>query len=675
MAVRRPWLTVPSLSTVPRDGKFGMVELRGSNGIQRRADLYPVLVGMTAKLSRGGETTLTLTVSDPSRTLLTSGRLDAILDPNGSGRMASADLRAAGVWWRVTAIGRSDTLVTIECEDRSIADMREYDRPLVIARRKVSRAGFIRRLITEVRDHPITYFIPELGVSQPIARGETAADRSVSKISKASAGSRGAGGFGSKADDVRIKGRKATARQLKVLDEALTEAQRLDGSRRFLIATNMCLTQESVCGESVGKTGNDDVGAFQQGRNWISEANVRDVAKATRAFAIGSEANVGGTGAVKGWKQRHGSLHATAGSLDAMITAVQISVGGYSAWERESTRNVDIWLARNDGGAPRSTASTTTTSSRREEYQYRRGEAGGAREDSWLCGQRLADEVQWSLFAVCNTVWYASDRELAAARPVADFERTDDAVLDITWDQDTRAPVDDAQVKVTWDADPWALVPGMPVVLSGEGSADGRYLIDDTSIDFLAHASDLTLVRPGRQKREPAATVVTTTSTSSVLVSADGKLPSGRASTGAQAVYDFGLKVSGKYPYAWAGGHASAGSPSRGTNRRDGGPVVLGYDCSGGVAAALVAAGWGYKRGDSVPDSGTMARTWGRPGRGKYVTLWADPNHVFLEFHGLGRYRRLDTQNGRDHRALGGLYMETTAASTAGYTPRHWPGF
>jgi hypothetical protein len=670
MAVRRPWLTLPSLSSVPRDGHFGVVEMRGTNGIQRRADLYPVLVGMSAKLNRGGEASLTLTVADPSRTLLTSGKLDAILNPNGSGRLASGDLRAAGVWWRVTSLGRSDALVTIECEDRSIADMREYDRPLAIARRKITRAQFIRRLIGEVKDHPITYFIPELGITQPIARGETATDRSAARISKASAGSRGASGFGSKADDVRIKGRKASARQLQVLDDALTEAQRLGGSRRFLIATNMCLTQESVCGESTGRTGNDDVGPYQQGRNWISAANARDVAKGTRAFALGSEAKVGGTGAVKGWKQRHGSLHATAGPLDAMITAVQISSGGYGSWEKESARNVDLWLARN--GSDTASAATSTTSSRREEYQYRRGEKGGARENSWVCGQRLADEVQWSLFAVCNTVWYASDRELAAARPVADFERTDDAVLDITWDQDTRGPVDDAQVKITWADDPWALVPGMPAVLSGEGNADGRYLIDDASIDFLAHTTDLSLVRPGRKKREPAAALVTTTTTSRAV---GGTATGGRAATGAQAIYDFGLKVSGKYPYAWGGGHAAAGSPSRGTNRADGGPVVLGYDCSGGTIAALVEAGWGFRRGGPTATSGTLARTWGKPGRGKYVTLWANDGHVFLEFHGLGKHRRLDTQSGRSHRALGGLYMETTAASTAGYVARHWPGF
>jgi hypothetical protein len=667
---RRPWLLIPSLPTVPREGNFGRVELRRTDGVTRAADLYPVLNGMSAKLSRDGESTLTLSLSDPDHELLTAGRLDPILDPRGSERLASVDLRAVGVWWRVTALRRQDAVLTIEAEDRAIAFMRQHDRRIAVSRGSTTRAGFIRRMIEEVKaGGGIRYFIPELGVRQPIAKGETAAERRASATAAKTAGARGADGFGAKGDQVTVKGRRATAKQLRVIHESLTECAAQKCSRRVMIADVMCLTQESVAGADVRKTGNDDVGDFQQGRNWISARNVGDVAKETRAFLLGHEAKVGGTGPVQGWKQRHGSLRNAGGNLDAMIRAVQISIGGYAPWEREATKTVDLWLARNGGDAG---AATTETTSRRQAYMFRRGDPGGERENSWIAGQRLADEVRFSLFAVANTITYASDRELAAARPVAELERTDDAVVSLSWDQDTRAPVDDLTATVAWDDDPWALVPGMSIAVSGEGPADGRYVIDDATIDFLSHSTDLTLVRPGVSKREPAPEIKTTTTTTGGSSGASGSASSG--TTGARALYEWGLKNSGKWPYSWGGGHPSGGTPSRGTNRSDGGPIVTGYDCSGASGAAAIAADWGYKRGQAIPSSGTMARSWGRPGRGKYVTMWANDNHVFFEFHGMGKYRRLDTQSGRSHRSLGGVYMETNMVSTAGYTARHWPG-
>jgi hypothetical protein len=58
------------------------------------------------------------------------------------------------------------------------------------------------------------------------------------------------------------------------------------------------------------------------------------------------------------------------------------------------------------------------------------------------------------------------------------------------------------------------------------------------------------------------------------------------------------------YPYAWGGGHASAGKPSSGGEGVGGtGPNVIGFDCSGSVAAVL-AAGGVISVGSSVGSSG-----------------------------------------------------------------------
>jgi hypothetical protein len=58
------------------------------------------------------------------------------------------------------------------------------------------------------------------------------------------------------------------------------------------------------------------------------------------------------------------------------------------------------------------------------------------------------------------------------------------------------------------------------------------------------------------------------------------------------------------------------------------------------------------------------------------VTVWANAGHVFIEFHGIGRYQRADT-NYLYAGEVRGPHVRTHAAEaayTGAYTPRHWPG-
>ena len=77
-------------------------------------------------------------------------------------------------------------------------------------------------------------------------------------------------------------------------------------------------------------------------------------------------------------------------------------------------------------------------------------------------------------------------------------------------------------------------------------------------------------------------------------------------------------------PYKWGGGHGRF--------------VDTGYDCSGSVSFALYAAGLIGGPSDS---SGLMH--WGEPGKGKWVTIYANPGHVFMEVAGI----RFDTSGAR----------------------------
>jgi peptidoglycan hydrolase-like protein with peptidoglycan-binding domain len=100
-------------------------------------------------------------------------------------------------------------------------------------------------------------------------------------------------------------------------------------------------------------------------------------------------------------------------------------------------------------------------------------------------------------------------------------------------------------------------------------------------------------------------------------------------------------------PYKYGGGHRSFAD--------------TGYDCSGSVSYALHGAGL-----LAAPlDSGEFM-TWGRAGRGRYVTIYANPGHVYMVVDG----RRFDTTGA----TAAGSRWQTAMRSAAGYTVRHPPG-
>jgi hypothetical protein len=105
--------------------------------------------------------------------------------------------------------------------------------------------------------------------------------------------------------------------------------------------------------------------------------------------------------------------------------------------------------------------------------------------------------------------------------------------------------------------------------------------------------------------------------------------------------------VIARSPYVWGGGHGKW--------------IDRGYDCSGSVSFVLAAAG--YLSGPL--DSGHLAQ-WGDAGPGKWVTIYANSGHVFMEVAGI----RFDTVA----RAVTGSRWANGGRSTAGFTVRHPPG-
>ena len=102
-------------------------------------------------------------------------------------------------------------------------------------------------------------------------------------------------------------------------------------------------------------------------------------------------------------------------------------------------------------------------------------------------------------------------------------------------------------------------------------------------------------------------------------------------------------------PYIWGGGHGSWDSP--------------GYDCSGAVSFALHGGGLL----DSPLDS-TGLETWGVPGAGSWITVYANSGHAWAIIAGL----RWDTSGDVSG---SGPRWHTDMASTAGFIARHPSGY
>jgi len=127
-------------------------------------------------------------------------------------------------------------------------------------------------------------------------------------------------------------------------------------------------------------------------------------------------------------------------------------------------------------------------------------------------------------------------------------------------------------------------------------------------------------------------------------------------------IYDAAKAVSRQHrSYLFGGGHGLP-LPDLKTGR-------AALDCSGSVSLVLYKAG---VFGRYAWTSGAIAAGWGRSGRGKWVTVFANSGHVWIKFDSLGKWVRFDTSSwgsGGD-----GPRVRSTERPQSGFVPRHAPG-
>ena len=124
-------------------------------------------------------------------------------------------------------------------------------------------------------------------------------------------------------------------------------------------------------------------------------------------------------------------------------------------------------------------------------------------------------------------------------------------------------------------------------------------------------------------------------------------LPPLEAPPEVRAIFEAG-NVIARSPYKWGGGHGKWQDS--------------GYDCSGSVSYALAAAGLL----DGPMASGPFMK-WGKPGKGKWITIYANAGHMFMVVAGV----RFDTVA----RGQTGSRWINSMTDASGYVARHPQGF
>ncbi|MFN2612126.1 MAG: peptidoglycan endopeptidase [Solirubrobacterales bacterium] len=152
----------------------------------------------------------------------------------------------------------------------------------------------------------------------------------------------------------------------------------------------------------------------------------------------------------------------------------------------------------------------------------------------------------------------------------------------------------------------------------------------------------------------PAPTTTATPSPATLLTNGTAVAPAGAPTAVVNAIAA-GNQIRNR-KYVWGGGHRSFFSK--------------GYDCSGAVSYVLHGAGL---LASPIPSGPLMS--WGAPGPGSWITVYANRGHTYMVVAGL----RFDTSSAGETIRRGkpgtGPRWRTALRPTTGYAVRHYVGY
>lgn len=496
------------------------------NGQRMKADIGNAVTSADLSRTIEGSSQVTLGLHDPERKILNI--------PEANTKQV---IKLDGLKFRLVGVSKTGPDMSLTFEDWPVAKLREIQGPVKAFRDKVTRAEFILRLVREGLGKQWPVVIPELHKVQPIASSKDLKQASRERQQTGEEHTQGVHGLGA-ADRSRItiKGVRPSLAQIRRIDEALDTCMSMKASRRVMIATVMCGTQESNW-EILRLPGGWGVYSQIPGLGWPESASNGDVSKDT------GPPNGFAAVAMKNDRENPGM------ALHDLVQSVQNSGAGasyYAQWTDESKHTVDVYLGNARPGEGGETT-IEVTQPKRYAFEVKKNES------YWKAIQRLADEVKWRAFFVAGVFFYVSEERLFSSQVRMVIDEDSPGVDSIDFDYHMNKKV--TEVTVTGRAKHWAAPPGTVVLVKNMGPASndepkrkrvyarqtrkqqrkygkigavaglaggertGRYIVTDIESTLLnSEAVTITLKKPVKPLPEPAPETVT----KEVTVGSDG---------------------------------------------------------------------------------------------------------------------------------------------------------
>ena len=619
-----------------------------------------------------GAPSIVLQLLDPLWHLLDSTFFDADQD----GRLDPLQLvypegRYTWILSQVSPSGAAHTM-DVTFVPKVVYDLQHKYGPKKANRSSTTRAEFIRSLVNEVGGR---LYCKQLDKTQPIGAGQAS---SAPSSAQADDQAHKTNGIGKNTKGLTCAGSKLSKAQIRVINLALGAAEQAGASKIVTEALIYAGMGETLLGDYPGTYGGGpSVGVWQGFPSDYGDG--RDIAKQALAFLQGGPSFKGSGGAIhvaqinphyQVWQIANDTERNKLWNDSKQDSYAHQFSGGTSTGQAEATAIVEAGGVNGLSGGSFEEV---------QPYYFTVGGSSNPHESYWDAIQRLAQEVGWTLFVDGSRLYYDSQMTLIKQVCAAQLDRDDLEIIDWSYDWETRQIA--TQFSLTAMCEPFGFHAGDVFKLENFGTASqastaalpGRWLVSNIARDMSALSSQFTLVQPVAPTKEPAPEVKSVDTTSGNPTMADiqalkNQNPATAPAAVAAAKYLSNLKV----PYAKYDRDVTrnlapeAGKPYDGQH---------GLDCSASVSWVLNAAGFPLPgSAKSAPASGAY-ESWGLPGKGKQMTIWTSPGHIFLEFNVDGHMQ--GNTSGPQGGGAGFRYFKwggAGAADAQSFTARHWKG-
>jgi hypothetical protein len=375
------------------------------------ADLAASIQEVEIETQIQGASFLKLHVIDPHWLIIKGG----LLAVNEDGLLNEVECEFpeySGYQWRLAAvegtteIGGANAVLTFE--DAIVARLRQQWGHRTIPPGLTTRAQFVRNLVNEAnaREHlnpPIKFVSPGINRVEPVAEStqEKQAKLETPKQKQAKEAREGKTRGIHPGAEVKVKGSAATPQQLADINTALDVANKLSAGTTATLALIVA---------GIGESDFNRNSSNPSGHNGVWQSSTipgNEVEKQAHFFLKGGESFQAG-GAIK-----LAEAGKEPGDIATKVEASGEAADFYGKYLPEAEAILHA------GGGVRTGGSTPTSSNESDVGQLSRGMPENPDEDSWDCINRLAAEVNWSVFTDGkDTLYYMDGPDLIRQKPV-----------------------------------------------------------------------------------------------------------------------------------------------------------------------------------------------------------------------------------------------------------------